>query len=125
MIRIRRKMNENTPAKQEERLRLLFPLKLHKVSFEIISRGRTQKNKRSIMTVIKALGRPLKVNYKVMIKLADAIQHNATITEATRYAGVNRSTYCYYLNNNEVFAEMMATAKGNQNKLPTNFPTFW
>ncbi len=77
------------------------------------------------MNAKKAVGRPPKVNYKVMIKLADAIQHNSTIAEAARYAGVSRSTYYYYLNSNEVFAEKMAAAFQNQNKLVMSFPTFW
>lgn len=75
------------------------------------------------MTTLKAAGRPPKVNYKIIIKLADAIQHNSTITEATRYAGVSRSTYYYYLNSNEVFAEKMAIAKDNQNKAVFSFLT--
>jgi molybdenum-dependent DNA-binding transcriptional regulator ModE len=77
------------------------------------------------MTAKKAVGRPPKVNYKIMIKLADAIQHNATITEAAKYAGISRSVYYYHLNNNEVFAEKMVTAKENQNKLVMSFPTYW
>ncbi|HSX15825.1 MAG TPA: hypothetical protein VLF40_03480 [Candidatus Saccharimonadales bacterium] len=74
------------------------------------------------MTVKK--GRPPKVNYKVIIKLADAIQHNANITDACRYAGISRDTFYRHLNN-EVFAETMATAKANQDKLVMSFLTFW
>lgn len=73
--------------------------------------------------VSKPIGRPPKLNYRIMIKLADAIQHNATITEATRYVGVSRQFYYYYLNNNEVFAEKMAVAKDNQNKVVFSFLT--
>lgn len=73
----------------------------------------------------KAIGRPLKVDYKIMLRLADAIQHNATITEATRYAGISRSVYYYHLHSNEVFAEKMAIAKENQSKLVMSFPTYW
>lgn len=60
-----------------------------------------------------------------MIKLADAIQHNANITDACRYAGVSRQTYYHYLNNEAVFAETMFKAKDNQNKLAMNFLTVW
>lgn len=76
------------------------------------------------MTAKKAkdIGRPLKVNYKVIIKLADAIQHNANITDACRYAGISRDTYYRHLGN-EVFAETMATAFQNQNKLVMSFLT--
>jgi ACT domain-containing protein len=69
------------------------------------------------MAAQKAIGRPPKVNYKIIIKLADAIQHNSNITDACRYARISRSTYYYYLNNEEVFAEKMAIAKDNQNKV--------
>lgn len=75
------------------------------------------------MATQKAIGRPPKVNYKIMIKLADAIAHNSNITDACRYAGVGRSTYYYYLKSNEVFAEKMATAKDNQNRLVMSFWT--
>ena len=76
------------------------------------------------MTAPKTVGRPPKVNYKIMNKLADAIQHNSNITDACRYAGISRDTYYRYLNN-EVFAEKMATAKRNQNKLVMNFLTIY
>jgi ACT domain-containing protein len=75
------------------------------------------------MAAPKAIGRPLKVNYKIIIKLADAIQHNSNITDACRYARISRSTYYYYLNNEEVFAEKMAIAKDNQTKVVFSFLT--
>lgn len=74
------------------------------------------------MTAKKAIGRPLKVDYKIIIKLADAIQHNSNITDACRYAGISRDTFYRHLSN-EVFAEKMATAKDNQNKLVMSFLT--
>lgn len=77
------------------------------------------------MAIKKAVGRPNKINYRIIIKLADAIQHNANITDACRYAGVSRQTYYHYLNSEEVFAEKMAVAKSNQNKLVMNFLTVW
>lgn len=77
------------------------------------------------MVVRKATGRPLKVNYKIIIQLADAIQHNATITEACRYAGISRDTYYRYMNNQSVFAEKMTTAKYNQNKAVMSFLTIY
>lgn len=75
------------------------------------------------MPVRNALGRPPKVNYKIIIKLADSIQHNATITEACRYAGISRDTYYRYLHNEPVFAQEMATAKKNQSKVILSFLT--
>jgi ACT domain-containing protein len=74
------------------------------------------------MATQKAVGRPPKVNYKIIIKLADAIQHNSNITDACRYAGISRDTYYRHLRN-EVFAEKMAIAKDNQNKVVFSFLT--
>lgn len=75
------------------------------------------------MAIQKAAGRPPKVNYKIIIKLADAIQHNTNITNACKYAGISRRTYYDYLNKEEVFAETMATAKDNRNKVVFSFLT--
>jgi ACT domain-containing protein len=71
------------------------------------------------------VGRPPKVNYRIIIKLADAVEHNATITEACRYVGISRDTYYRHLNGGSVFAEKMAVAKENKNKLPMNFLTLY
>jgi hypothetical protein len=71
----------------------------------------------------RAVGRPLKVNYKVIIKLADSIQHNATVSEACRYAKISRFTYYRHLNTNSVFADKMTIAKSNQNKVVFSFLT--
>lgn len=76
------------------------------------------------MTAKNAVGRPIKVDSKVIIKLIAAIQTNSNITDACRYAGISRDTYYRYMNN-EVFAEKMAIAKDNQNKLLTSFLTVW
>lgn len=75
------------------------------------------------MAARKPTGRPPKVNFYIIIKLADAIQHNSNITDACRYAGISRDTYYRHLSN-EVFAETMATAKGNQNKVVFNFANY-
>ncbi|CAN5408359.1 hypothetical protein BH10PAT3_BH10PAT3_5620 [soil metagenome] len=76
------------------------------------------------MTVKKAIGRPPKVTYKTMYRLSDAIQHNSTISEACRYAGISRTTYFIYMNN-EVFAEKMTNAKENQNKVVFRFSPYF
>lgn len=76
------------------------------------------------MTVKNVVGRPIKVDAKVMTKLIAAIQTNSNITDACRYAGISRDTYYRHMNN-EVFAEKMATAKNNQSKLVTSFLTAW
>ncbi|MCA9318139.1 hypothetical protein KDA06_00685 [Candidatus Saccharibacteria bacterium] len=58
-----------------------------------------------------------------MLRLADAIQHNSTITEACRWTGISRTTFFYYMRNNEVFREKMDAAKENQNKVVFSFFT--
>lgn len=68
------------------------------------------------MEIKKATGRKPKVSYTTMLRLADALQHNSTIAEACRWAGISRTTFFYYMRNNEVFAEKMLIAKQNQNK---------
>ena len=77
------------------------------------------------MTIRRSVGRPLKVDYKIITKLADAIQHNANVTDACRYAGISRDTYYRHLNTEEVFAEKMSTAKSNQDKLIMSFLTMY
>lgn len=84
---------------------------------------REGKNKGVSMQIKRAVGRPNKVDYRVIIKLADSIQHNSTVTEACRYSGLSRTSYYHYLNTNPVFAEKMATAKDNQNKAVFSFLT--
>lgn len=77
------------------------------------------------MAAKKAVGRPLKVDYKIITKLADAIQHNTNITDACRYAGISRDTFYRHKNNEEVFAEKMSVAKDNQSKVVFSFLTVW
>lgn len=77
------------------------------------------------MAIKKSIGRPLKVDYKVIIKLADAIQHNANVTDACRYAGISRDTYYRHLNTEKVFAEKMSRAKNDQDKLIMSFLTMY
>ena len=69
------------------------------------------------MTVKKAIGRPPKVDMKTMIKLADALQHSATVSDACRYANISRDSYYRYYRNEPVFADKMDTAKANQHQL--------
>jgi hypothetical protein len=45
------------------------------------------------MVIKKSIDRPLELTYKTMLKLADAIQHNSTIKEVRRFAGIRRNTY--------------------------------
>lgn len=75
------------------------------------------------MTVKKAVGRPQKMDYKTIIRLADALQHSATISDACRYAKISRTTYYYYLNNEPFFTEAMNTAKASQYRPAFNLLT--
>lgn len=68
------------------------------------------------------MGRPQKLSYKVIIMLADAIQHNASITESCRYAGISRTTFYQFLKN-DLVKEKIEIAKKNQSKLLFNFLT--
>lgn len=76
------------------------------------------------MKIQKTIGRPPKVTYTTMLRLADAIQHNSTITEACRWSGISTTTFFFYMRNNEVFAEKMLVAKQNQNKVVFSFSTY-
>lgn len=75
------------------------------------------------MATKKAVGRPSKVGYRTIVKLADAIQHNASITDACRYARISRDTYYRHLKNEKVFAEKITEAKENRTKLVMSFLT--
>ncbi len=65
----------------------------------------------------KKVGRPTKLNYKVMNKLEDALENGATITQATKYANISRDSYYRYLNNEDVFASRINAARGKPRKI--------
>ncbi len=65
------------------------------------------------MTNKKANGRPAKVNYTVMSKLEDALQHGSSISEACAYAGISRDTFYRHFRNEKVFAEKINNARTN------------
>lgn len=69
------------------------------------------------MEIKKAVGRPPKVTYTTMLRLEDSIQHNSSITEACRWAGISRTTFFYYMRNNDVFRNRMTAAKQKQNEV--------
>jgi hypothetical protein len=75
------------------------------------------------MAIKNAVGRPPKMNFKVIYKLADSISHNYTISDGCQYAGISRQTFYRHLNSNELFAKEIAIAKRNQNKVSLNFVT--
>lgn len=65
----------------------------------------------------KVVGRPVKVDYKMMKRLEDALQHSATVSDACRWAGISRDTYYRYCKEQPYFADRMAMAKRDQHKL--------
>jgi len=75
------------------------------------------------MEIRKTTGRPPKVTYTTMLRLEDSIQHNSTITEACRWVGISRTTFFYYMRNNEVFRQRMLAAKQRQNEVVFSFFT--
>ena len=75
------------------------------------------------MAIKKAVGRPQEFNFKTVGKLADAISHNYSVSEACGFARISKSTYYYYLNTEPLFAEAMALAYKNRSKVSFNFRT--
>lgn len=75
------------------------------------------------MPLKKAVGRPQEFNFRIVSKLADSVSHNYSISDACKFARISRSTYYYYLNNEPLFAEVMAQAHENQRKVNFNFRT--
>ena len=69
------------------------------------------------MTIRKAVGRPPKVNMMTINKLADALQHSATVSDACRYAQISRDTYYRYYRSEPMFTDRMDTAKSSQYKI--------
>lgn len=74
----------------------------------------------------KAVGRPSKITWTVIVKLADSLEHNSTITEACRFAGISRDTYYRHLNSEDgVFAIKMDAAIQTRNKVVMSFLTIY
>ncbi len=71
------------------------------------------------------IGRPTKLNYKVMARLEDALENGATITQACAYANISRDAYYRYLNNEEIFAKRMGFARSRPRKIMIEAILFW
>jgi hypothetical protein len=76
------------------------------------------------MPIKNAVGRPSKLNFKIVNKLYDSISHNYSIGDSCKFAKISRSSYYYYLNTNSVFANEMELARKNQSKVSFNFRTY-
>lgn len=73
----------------------------------------------------KAMGRPTKINIRVINRLADAIQHNYPISDACQHARISRDTYYRHLKSDPIFAKIMTTAHDNKDKVVMSFLTTW
>lgn len=57
------------------------------------------------------VGRPPKIDYRLMGKLEDALRHGTSISEACKHAGISRDTFYHYLKNEAVFSDKMRIAR--------------
>lgn len=76
------------------------------------------------MAIKNAVGRPPKLNLKIVEKLAFYIERNYNVSDACKYTRIARSTYYKYLKAEPLFADSMATAQDNANKVSFNFRTY-
>jgi hypothetical protein len=76
------------------------------------------------MAIRKAVGRPPKFNMKIVDKLTFYIQRNYNVSDSCKFARIAKSTYYKYLKTEPLFADSIATAKDNANKVTFNFRTY-
>jgi len=75
------------------------------------------------MAIKKAAGRPLKLNLKIVDKLAFYIQRSYSVSYACKQANISRDTYYRYIKTEPLFADSMATAQDNAKGVVFNFRT--
>lgn len=76
------------------------------------------------MAIKNAVGRPPKFNTKTVNKLAFYIERNYNISDSCRVAQISRSTFYKYLKTEPLFADRIATAQDDANKVSFNFRTY-
>lgn len=76
------------------------------------------------MAIRSAVGRPPKFNMKTVDKLAFYIERNYNVSDSCRFAQISRSTFYKYLKSEPLFADTIATAQDNANKVSFNFCTY-
>lgn len=76
------------------------------------------------MAIRNAVGRPPKFNMKTVDKLSFYIQRNYNVSDSCKFARISRDTYYRYLRAETLFADSIATAKDNANKVSFNFRTY-
>ncbi|MDQ5886074.1 MAG: hypothetical protein QG628_471 [Patescibacteria group bacterium] len=76
------------------------------------------------MALKNAVGRPPKFNLKTVDKISFYIQRNYNVSDSCKFAQISRSTYYVYLKTEPLFADTIATARDNANKVSFNFRTY-
>lgn len=76
------------------------------------------------MALKNAVGRPTKFNLKTVDKLGFYIQRNYNVSDSCKFARISRSTYYKYLKTEPLFADTIAIAQDNANKVSFNFRTY-
>ena len=76
------------------------------------------------MAIKQAVGRPPKFNTKTVDKLAFYIERNYNVSDSCKFAMISRSTFYKYLKTEPLFADSIATAQNNANKVSLNFRTY-
>lgn len=76
------------------------------------------------MAIKNAVGRPPKFNMKTVDKLAFYIQRNYNVSDSCKMVRISRSSYYKYLKAEPLFADSMAMARDNANKVSFNFRTY-
>lgn len=66
------------------------------------------------MMIKKSNGRPPKITISAMDKVADAIKHNYSVTDACIYGEISRDSLYRYLNTEPLFIEKIIAAYENQ-----------
>lgn len=75
------------------------------------------------MAIRSAVGRPPKFNMNTVDKLAFYIQRNYNVSDSCKFVRISRSTYYKYLKTEPLFANSIAIAQDNANKVSFNFRT--
>jgi len=76
------------------------------------------------MAIKNAVGRPPRLNLKLVNKLTHYIECNYNISDSCKYVGLSRDTYYRYLKTEPLFADSIAAAQDNANKVSFNFRTY-
>ncbi len=76
------------------------------------------------MAIRNAVGRPPKFTMRTVDKLTFYIERNYNVSDSCKFVRISRSTFYKYLKTEPLFANTIATAKDNANKVSFNFRTY-